>query len=104
MRPDCAYSYVRRMSEQHPNVTTVNSMTNAILDQDHGALATIFTDDFVFHQRGPAPYLGDYNGVGGLLESIGALIEATGGDVKLDQQFCVGADGWAAEFEHAALG
>jgi len=40
----------------------------------------------------------------GLLESIGGIFEATGGDIKLDQQFCVGVDGWAAEFEHATLG
>ena len=29
----------------HPNVKTVNSMTEAIFNQDHDALAKIFTDD-----------------------------------------------------------
>ena len=28
----------------------------------------------------------------------------TGGQIELDQQFCIGTDGWAAEFEHATLG
>jgi hypothetical protein len=28
----------------------------------------------------------------------------TGGRIDLDQQFCLGADGWAAEWEHATLG
>jgi len=28
----------------------------------------------------------------------------TAGRITLDQQFCIGADGWAAEFEHATLG
>jgi ketosteroid isomerase-like protein len=92
------------MSEQHPNVKTVNSMTAAIFDQDHDALAKIFTDDLAFHLRGPAPSAGDYQGVGGLLEAIGALFEMTGGQIELDQQFCLGTDGWAAEFERATLG
>ena len=29
--------------------------------------------------------------------------EATNGQIELDQQFCIGADGWAAEWEHATL-
>ena len=92
------------MSDQHPNVTTVNSMTAAIFDQDHDALAKIFTDDLEFHLRGPAPAAGDHRGVGGLLEAVGSLFEMTGGQIELDQQFCIGTDGWAAEFEHATLG
>jgi ketosteroid isomerase-like protein len=91
------------MSE-HPNVDTVNAMTAAIEAQDHDALARIFTDDFAFHLRGPVPTAGDHRGVGGLLESIGALFELTNGQIELDQQVCVGADGWALEFEHASLG
>ena len=92
------------MSDQHPNVKTVNSMTAAIFDQDHDALAKIFTDDLEFHLRGPAPVAGDHRGVGGLLEAVGSLFEMTGGQIELDQQFCIGTDGWAAEFEHATLG
>ena len=92
------------MSDQHPNVTTVNSMTTAIFDQDHDALAGIFTDDLVFHLRGPAPVQGDHAGLSGLLEALGTIFEMTAGRITLDQQFCIGADGWAAEFEHATLG
>ena len=91
------------MSE-HPNVATVNRMTAAIVDQDKDTLAELFTDDFVFHLRGPYDRAGDHPGVGGLLETIGSVFEATAGDVRLEQRFCVGADGWAAEFEHAVLG
>ena len=40
----------------HPNVETVNEMTTAIFNQDHDALAKIFTDDLVFHLRGPDPW------------------------------------------------
>ena len=47
--------------------TTVNRMTKAIFDQDHDALAKIFTDDLVFHLRGPHPMAGDHAGLGGLL-------------------------------------
>ena len=90
------------MSE-HPNVTTVNSMTSAIVGQDHDALAKVFTDDLVFHLRGPVPAAGDHQGVGGLLEAIGTLFEMAP-DIDLDQQLCVGTDGWAVEFEHATLG
>jgi len=85
----------------HPNVNIVNSMTEAIFRQDHDALAKIFTDDLVFHLRGPDPMAGDHAGVGGLLGVIGSWFEATNGQIELAQQFCIGADGWAAEWEHA---
>jgi ketosteroid isomerase-like protein len=88
----------------HPNVETVNRMTKAIFDQDHDTLAAIFSDDLVFHFRGPHPLAGDHAGLGGLLGVLGSIFEATGGDIHLDQQFCVGTDGWAAEWEHATLG
>ena len=87
----------------HPNVKTVNSMTEAIFSQDHDTLAKIFTDDLVFHLRGPDPMAGDHAGVGGLLGVVGSWFEATNGQIELDQQFCLGDDGWAAEWEHATL-
>jgi ketosteroid isomerase-like protein len=92
------------MSSDHPNVETVNRMTEAIFNQDHDTLVKIFTDDFVFHLRGPHPMTGDHSGVGGLLGVIGVFFEATNGQIELDQQFCIGIDGWAAEWEHATLG
>ena len=92
------------MSSDHRNVDTVNRMTEAIFNQDHDTLAKIFTDDAVFHLRGPHPSAGDHPGVSGLLDFVGWTMEATGGQIDLDQQFCIGADGWAAEWEHATLG
>ena len=91
------------MTNDHPNVDTVNRMTEAIFTQDHDTLAKIFTDDLIFHLRGPHPLTGDHPGLGGLLGVIGSFFEATGGQIELDQQFCIGADGWAAEWEHATL-
>ena len=91
------------MSE-HPNVATVNSMTTAIFNQDKDALAKIFTDNMRFHLRGPWDRAGDYDGVGGFLDVLGSMFEETGGDIVLDQLFCIGTDGWAAEWEHATLG
>jgi ketosteroid isomerase-like protein len=88
----------------HPNVDTVNRMTKAIFDQDHNTLASIFTDDLVFHLRGPHPMAGDHPGLGGFLGVLGSFFEQTDGRIHLDQQFCVGTDGWAAEWEHATLG
>ena len=88
----------------HRNVETVNRMTQAIFDQDHDTLAKIFTDDLVFHLRGPHPMAGDHPGLGGFLGVLGWVFEATGGKIELDQQFCLGTDGWAAEWEHATLG
>lgn len=88
----------------HPNVTTVNRMTEAIVGQDTQTLSGLFTDDFVFHLRGPYPKAGDHAGVGGLLDVIGSIFEATGGDIQLEQRFCLARDGWAAEWEHATLG
>lgn len=52
---------------EHPNTKTVNNMTEAIFTQDHDTLAKIFTDDLVFHLRGPHPMAGDHPGLGGLL-------------------------------------
>ena len=92
------------IAADHPNVTTVTRMTTAIFEQDHDTLAEIFTDDLVFHFRAPHPMSGDHNGLGGLLDVMSAMFEATGGKISLDQQFCLGTDGWAAEFEHATLG
>ena len=92
------------MSSEHPNVNSVNEITKAIFDQDHDALAKIFTDDLVFHLRGPHPMAGDHAGLGGFLSVLGSFFEMTDGRITLDQQFCLGADGWAAEWEHASLG
>jgi ketosteroid isomerase-like protein len=88
----------------HPNVEAVNRMTKAIFDQDHDALAGVFTDDLVFHLRGPHPMAGDHAELGGFLGVLGSLFEMTGGRIDLDQQLCVGADDWAVEWEHATLG
>jgi ketosteroid isomerase-like protein len=111
MRPRVSYGPMAHTSElpggpmsDHPNVETINGMTEAIFSQDHDALAKVFTDDFVFHLRGPHPMAGDHPGLGGFLEFFAWTFEATGGQIELDQQFCVGADGWAAEWEHATLG
>ena len=92
------------MSSDHSNVDTVNRMTKAIFDQDHDALAAIFTDDLVFHLRGGHPMAGDHDGLGGFLGVLGSVFEMTGGKINLDQQFCIGTEGWAAEWEHATLG
>jgi len=92
------------MGRDHRNVDTVSRMTKAIFDQDHDALATIFTDDLVFHMRGPHPMAGDHSGLGGFLSVLGSMFDMTGGKIDLDQQFCIGVDGWAAEWEHATLG
>jgi ketosteroid isomerase-like protein len=92
------------MNDDHPNVKTVNSMTQGIFDQDHDALAKIFTDDMVFHLRGPHPMAGDHPGLGGFLGVLGSFFEATNGQIELDQRFCLATDGWAAEWEHATLG
>ena len=91
------------MSE-HPNVSVINRMTEAAVAGDKQALAACFTEDMVFHVRGPLPRAGDHRGVGGFLGVIGTIFELTGGDVKLDQLFAIANDGWAAEWEHAVLG
>jgi ketosteroid isomerase-like protein len=91
------------MSEQD-NVATVNRMTRAVFEQDRETLDRVFTADLDFHLRGPFAKAGDHRGVDGLLDALGTVFELTGGDIKLDQIFCVGAGNWAAEWEHAVLG
>ena len=92
------------MRSDQANVETVNRMTEAVFSQDHDTLAKIFADDLVFHLRGPDPMAGDHSGLGGFLAVVGAWFEATNGQIELEQQFCIGTDGWAAEWEHATLG
>ncbi len=89
-------------SASHPNVDVVRAMTSAIFDQDHDTLAATLTDDFTLHIRGAVPPAGDHDGVGGLLRAIGGLVDVTDA-VDLDQQFCIGDDGWVAEWECARL-
>jgi ketosteroid isomerase-like protein len=91
------------MSE-HPNVTTVNRMNQAIGEQDKATLGEVFVADFDFHLRGPFPKAGDHVGVDGFLDVIGSIFEATNGDVELEQIFCIGTDGWAVEWERSVLG
>lgn len=89
---------------QHPNVTVINRMTKAVFDNDRDTLSELFTDDMIFHVRGPLPRPGDHEGVAGFLEAMGALFELTDGDVKIEQLFCIADGQWAAEWENAVLG
>ena len=92
------------VTTDHPNVGIVFSMTDAVFTQDHDALAKIFTDDLVFHLRGPHPLAGDHDGLGGFLSVLGSIFEMTDGQIELDTKICLASDGWATEFEHATLG
>lgn len=92
------------VSTDHPNVETVNAMTQAIFSQDHDALAGIFTDDLVFHYRAPHELAGDHRGLGGFLSVLGSVFEQTDGQIELDTKVVLANDGWATEFEHAKLG
>jgi ketosteroid isomerase-like protein len=89
---------------QHPNVTAVNRLTAAVLADDRDALAELVSDDLEFHVRGAFPNAGDYAGVDGMRDFLGGVIEATAGDVAIDQRFCTATDEWAAEWEHSTLG
>lgn len=89
---------------EHANVTVINRMTKAVFEHDQDTLSRVFTDDMVFHVRGPLPRPGDHEGVAGFLGAMGAIFELTDGDVKIEQLFC-NADGpWASEWEHAVMG
>ena len=87
----------------HPNVGVIERMTQAIVENDRETLTQIFTDDMVFHGRGPIPFAGDHNGIDGLLSALGSVFELTDGNVKLEQLFCLADDEWGAEWEHAVF-
>ncbi len=91
------------MSE-HPNVAVINRMTKAVFENDRDTVSELFTDDMIFHVRGPLPRPGDHDGVAGFLGAMGAIFELTDGDVKLEQLFCIADGRWAAEWENAVLG
>jgi len=59
----------------HPNVAVIERMTQAIVENDRETLTRIFTDDMVFHGRGPIPFAGDHHGVDGLLAALGTVFE-----------------------------
>jgi ketosteroid isomerase-like protein len=88
----------------HPNVAVIDRMTEAIVENDRETLTRIFTDDMVFHGRGPVPFAGDHYGVGGLLAALRTVFDLTDGDVKLEQLFCLTDDEWGAEWERAVYG
>src|SRR5688572_26061622 len=89
---------------QHPNVKTIDRMTQAALEGDADTLSKIFTEDMVFHVRGTVPGVGDHRGAKGFLGVIGSIVEITKGDVKLDQLFAIADGDWAAEWERAVYG
>ena len=89
----------------HPNVSTVNRMTEALEAQDRATLADVLSPNLKFHLRGPYPQAGDHDGVDGFLGVFGSMFELTAGDMQIEQKFCVAAgDEWVAEWEHASLG
>ena len=91
------------MGEQS-NVKVINCMTEAALAGDTEALAKVFTEDVAIHVRGGVPLVGDHVGIESFVAFVGAIVERTNGDVKLEQLFCIGEGDWAAEWEHAILG
>jgi ketosteroid isomerase-like protein len=72
-----------------------------VFDHDVAALSRLFTEDLVFHVRGPLPSAGDHRGVEGFLGALGTLFELTGGDIKLEQLACFAEDSWGVEWEQA---
>ena len=88
----------------HPNIATIDAMTKAVFENDRRTLDALFTDDLVFHVRGPLPAPGDYRGVSGFLDTIGGIFEKTAGEVKIEQLCCLADGDWATEWEHAVLG
>ncbi|MFN2526787.1 MAG: nuclear transport factor 2 family protein, partial [Actinomycetota bacterium] len=90
---------LEEMMSEHPNVAVINRMTEAALAGDKQVLAECFTEDMVFHVRGrPLPRVGDHRGVEGFLGVIGTIVDLTAGDVKIEQQFVIASDDWAAEW------
>ena len=89
---------------QHPNVRTIDRMTQAALGGDTATLSGIFTEDMVFHVRGTLPGAGDHRGAPGFLSVIGSIMEITKGDLKLDKLFAIADGEWAAEWERAVFG
>ena len=93
------------MSDDHPNVETVNRMTSAIFEPGPRHPR----EDLHRRPRVPPPWPATrWQAItrASVVCSavIGSWFEATNGQIELDQQFCIGTDGWAAEWEHATLG
>lgn len=88
---------------EHPNVTVINSMTQAVFENDRRALAELFSEDVAIHVRGPLPRVGDHAGVDGFLAVLGTIFELTGGDVKLEQLSCLADERWGTEWERAVF-
>ena len=62
---------------QHPNVQTIDRMTQAALIGDTAELSKIFSEDMVFHVRGTLPRVGDHRGAGGFLSVIESILESS---------------------------
>ena len=88
----------------HPNVETIDRMTQAAIDGDVDTLAELFTEDMVVHVRGTLPGVGDHRGANGFAKVVGTILEITKGDLNLDQLFAMAEGDWAAEWERAVFG
>jgi ketosteroid isomerase-like protein len=85
------------------NLSTIERMTKAVFSNDRETLEDVFTHDLSFHVRGPLPKPGDHTGLTGFLGVLGTIFELTGGEVEIEQLFCIADGPWAAEWEHAVL-
>ena len=74
------------------------------LQRRQGDLNSLFADEFTFHLRAPIRHGGRPRRGRRSTRRDRRIFEATNGDVKLEHQFFIGTDGWAAEWEHAVLG
>ncbi|MGH2689580.1 MAG: nuclear transport factor 2 family protein [Actinomycetota bacterium] len=85
------------------SLSTIERMTKAVFSNDRATLEDVFAPDLSFHVRGPLPKPGDHAGLTGFLGVLGTIFELTGGEVEIEQLFCIADGPWAAEWEHAVL-
>ena len=85
---------------EHPNIALVRKGYEAFASGDMDALASMFSDDLVWHATGRNPFSGDYKGIEETLTYFGKLVERTGGTFKAEMHTIVADDDHAVGMHH----
>jgi ketosteroid isomerase-like protein len=85
---------------EHPNVALLRKGYEAFATGDMETMASILSEDVVWHATGRNVFSGDYKGVEETLTYFGKLVERTGGTFKADMHTVLADDDHAVGMHH----
>lgn len=85
---------------EHPNVDIVRRGYEAFSKGDMDTLATLMSEDVIWHVPGSNPLSGDKKGRDDTFAYFGQLMERSGGTLKIDLHDIVGGDEHVVGLHH----